>query len=300
MPEVQLNQRILYVTGLPRAGSTLLCQLLGHHPQIYSPGHSSPLSQVFNHLRTHLSDDPFLLSQLDVDFDLTYARLCNAYRGFINGWFAETEKPVVVDKNRSWLRMIETVAVLDPAFRMLVCVRDLGQVYGSIETQHQKTLLLDFPDHMAPYAAYERADALFGKEGVIGGPLKSIEHLIQDAPQPLRERVGFVAFEALVSDPVETMRLLYRWLDLLPAPFDPQHLTVNPHESDSHYRWKYRHATYGSIRPPTPHVIPPRIAQEIFKNFGWFFEQFYAATPPAAANAPAKPKAGLLSKLGRG
>ena len=28
--------RLLYVTGLPRAGSTLLCQLLGLHPQIAS------------------------------------------------------------------------------------------------------------------------------------------------------------------------------------------------------------------------------------------------------------------------
>ncbi|MFO1351424.1 MAG: sulfotransferase [Gammaproteobacteria bacterium] len=34
-------QRILYVTGLPRAGSTLLCQLLGQHPDIYSIGHGS-------------------------------------------------------------------------------------------------------------------------------------------------------------------------------------------------------------------------------------------------------------------
>jgi len=42
----------------------LLCQLLGLHPSIYSLGHSSPLSQVFNALRAQLSDDPFLLSQL--------------------------------------------------------------------------------------------------------------------------------------------------------------------------------------------------------------------------------------------
>ncbi len=300
MEPLTLTQRILYVTGLPRAGSTLLCQLLGQHPQIYSPGHSSPLSQVFNTLRAQLSDDPFFLSQLDVDFDLTYTRLINAYRGFITGWFAETDRPVVVDKNRGWLRMIETVALLDPQFRMLVCVRDLRQVYGSIEAQHQKTLLLDFPDHMPPHAAYERADALFGKEGVIGGPLKSIEYLLQDAPPALRERVGFVAFEALMSDPVETMRLLYRWLDLPPAPFDPQQLTVRPHESDSYYRWKYRHATHPSIRPPAPHAISPRIEQEILKNFGWFFEQFYAGPPQPAAAAPSKPKPGLLSQFGRG
>ena len=75
MAPLSLNKHIIYVTSLPRAGSTLLCQLLGQHPQVYSLGHSSPLRQVFNHLRGQLSDDPFLLSQLEVDFDVTYTRL---------------------------------------------------------------------------------------------------------------------------------------------------------------------------------------------------------------------------------
>ncbi len=57
-----LDKQIIYVTGLPRSGSTLMCQLLGHHPQIYSLGHSSPLNQVLNELRHKLSDSPFLLS----------------------------------------------------------------------------------------------------------------------------------------------------------------------------------------------------------------------------------------------
>jgi sulfotransferase len=221
---------------------------------------------------------------------------------------------VVVDKNRAWLRMIETVSLLDPDFRMLVCIRDLRQVYGSIEAQHQKTLLLDFPDHMPPHAAYERADGLFAKEGVIGGPLRSIEFLLQDAPLALRERVGFVAFEALVSDPQETMRLLYKWLELPMSQFEPQRLAVKPHESDSYYRWKYRHNTQTSIQPPVQHLISPRIEQEIVKNFGWFFEHFYV-NPKGAADEHftnggeehrsasqevktlLKPKANLLKKL---
>ncbi|MBW4548386.1 MAG: sulfotransferase, partial [Symplocastrum torsivum CPER-KK1] len=46
-----LNKQIIYVTGLPRAGSTLLCQLLDHHPEIDHSGHSSPLCQTLNGLR---------------------------------------------------------------------------------------------------------------------------------------------------------------------------------------------------------------------------------------------------------
>ena len=60
-----MTARFVGVAGLPRCGSTLLCQLLGGHPQIYSEGHSSPLCSTLLRLRHGISDDDFFLSQLD-------------------------------------------------------------------------------------------------------------------------------------------------------------------------------------------------------------------------------------------
>ena len=273
-----LNKQIIYVAGLPRSGSTLLCQLLAHHPDIYSGGHSSPLCPTLGSLRHNLSDNTFLLSQLDVDFDLTYGRLVNAFCGFINGWFAETDKTWVVDKNRGWLNHLETVNLLDPNFRMLVCVRELGQIYGSIENQHQKTLLLDFPDHLASLSRWERADKLFDKTGVIGAPLNSIEAL-QDIDRQLQEHLYYIVFEHLVSNPVAVMQGIYKWLGLAQAEFDPQNLQTKPHESDSHYRFKYRHKTYNTITPPSNHLIPIRIQKTLQQRFGWFYDTFYTNQP---------------------
>jgi hypothetical protein len=103
-----------------------------------------------------------------------------------------------------------------------------------------------------------------------------------------------VAFEALVSDPVETLRLLYRWLDLPPAPFDPQRLTVN--------RTRATAIIAGSTATPrpchssalAPHTLSPRIEQEILKNFGGSSSKFYTGPPQAEP----KPTPGLLQKLG--
>lgn len=271
---VLLNKRILYVTGLARAGSTLLCQLLGLHPSLYSSGHSSPLCATVMKLRPSLSDDPFLLSQLDVDFDLTYQRLTNAFRGFINGWFAETTQPWVVDKNRGWLHHIETVRHLDPNFRMVVCVRELGQVYGSVEAQHQKTILLDFPDYLAHFSRYDRAEKLFAPEGVMGSPLHSLEAL-QDLSIDLQQRLYYVVFEHLMTEPQAAMQGIYDWLELPNATFDPNQLQVNPHESDSHYRFKYPHRTYPKIQPPARHAIPDRIQSRLQQQFAWFYSTFY-------------------------
>jgi sulfotransferase len=39
------------VTGLPRAGSTLLCQLLAQHPEVQCEGNSSPLYTILLGMR---------------------------------------------------------------------------------------------------------------------------------------------------------------------------------------------------------------------------------------------------------
>jgi sulfotransferase len=269
-----LNKQVIYVTGLPRAGSTFLCQLLSHHPDVDCHGHSSPLCPTLMGLRHNLSDNDFLLAQLDVNFDRNYQQLLNAFRGFVNGWFAETDRPWVVDKNRGWLQHIETVSHLDPQFKMLVCVRELGQIYGSIEAQHQKTILLDFPDHLANLSRYDRAENLLNKMGVLGAPLHSIEAL-QDIDSQLQQHLFYVVFEHLMSEPEAALQEIFQWLGLSSITIDWQNLNVNPHESDSYYRYKYRHKTHSRLNPPNPHLIPARIQQQLQQQFSWFYNIFY-------------------------
>jgi sulfotransferase len=271
---VRSGKSIIYVTGLARSGSTLLCQLLAQHPAIYSTAHSSPLCHALNNLRRQMSDDPFLLSQLDNDFDRVYARLTNAFRGFVDGWFAETDKQWVVDKNRGWLGSIETVNHLDPDFRMLVCVRELVQLYGSIESRHQETILLDFPDHLANRSRYARADALFAPNGVIGSPLRSLQS-VQDLDEGIQKRLFYVVFEDLVSDPQRVLREMFDWLGMPAAEVDTNNLKLQPTESDSHYRFKYPHRVRPRVDVPGAHRVPERIAKQIRRNYRWYYEMFY-------------------------
>jgi sulfotransferase len=273
---MQLTKPLICVTGLPRAGSTLLCQLLGLHPEIYSTGHSSPLLQTLNQLRHQLSDNEFLLAQLDVDFELAYSRLLNAFRGFVNGWFVETAKPLVVDKNRGWLSQLDLALLLDPQCRMLVCVRDLGQIIGSIETQHQKTLLLDFPDHLALHSRFARADTLLKDNGVVGAPLRFIEAM-QDQTEAIQERVYYVVFEHLMQEPALVITDIFRWLKVEPITLQLDELPIHAHESDSYYRFKYPHSTHSTIQAPPAHRLPERIETELKRNFTWFYQTFYPA-----------------------
>ena len=80
-----MSNRFVGVAGLPRSGSTLLCQMLGEHPEIHCEGHSSPLCNSLLMTRRSISDDQFMLSQLDVQFDKSYTHLKSAMQGFLHG-----------------------------------------------------------------------------------------------------------------------------------------------------------------------------------------------------------------------
>ncbi len=262
------------VTGLPRAGSTLAGQMLAMHPEVHCEGHSSPLCNALVGMRRMLSEESFFLSQLDTDFDRAYGHLRSGMRGLLRGWYDGVDRRVVVDKNRAWLQVVELVMELAPEARLVVCLRELGQVYGSIEAQHQKTMLLDFVDRLADHDRLARADLLFGKDKAIGAPLSSI-NAIQELSPKVRERLYFLRFEDLVARPEACMSHLFAWLGLSPHAIDPTALRPRPHESDSHYHMKYLHRQSSSIAVPPRHEIPPRIQSFIENACAWYYQRYY-------------------------
>jgi sulfotransferase len=221
-----------------------------------------------------VSNDQFFLSQLDNDLAASYGHLTSAMQGFLRSWHHDTDKKAVVDKNRAWLHAIELLLQLAPEAKLVVCIRELGQVYGSIEAQHQRTILIDFIDQLADFDRFGRADMLFAKDKAIGSPLLSL-NAVQDLPLAVRERLYFLRFEDLMAQPAACMSHLHAWLGLAPFEINPQQLTTGKRESDSHYRMKYLHRQAERIQAPALHVIPPRIQAHIEKACAWYYDLYY-------------------------
>ncbi len=270
-----MTARFVTVTGLPRAGSTLLCQMLAMHPEIGCEGQSSPLCNLLLGIRRMASEDQFMLAQLDNSFAASYGHLQTAMTGFLRGWMQDSGQAVVVDKNRAWLHCIELALTLAPETKMIVCLRELGQIYGSIESQHQKTILLDTIDHLADFDRFGRADMLFAKDKVIGAPLISI-HAVQDLPKAVQDRLYFVRFEDLMSNPAACMSHLFAWLGVSSFAIDPDHIEAKlVPESDSHYHMKYPHTQHTAIKAPKRHDISPRIQAQIETAYAWYYQFYY-------------------------
>jgi sulfotransferase len=192
----------------------------------------------------------------------------------LRGWNQDCGKKLVVDKNRAWLHAIEMLLHLAPEAKLVICLRELGQIYGSIEAQHQRTILVDFIDHLADYDRFGRADMLFAKDKTIGSPLSSVL-AITELPKAVQERLYFVRFEDMVAQPVVCMSHIYAWLGVSPFQINPEQLEIGIRESDSHYRMKYTHKQTSRISIPKKHEIPPRIQAQIESACAWYYKMYY-------------------------
>ncbi|PZU95063.1 MAG: sulfotransferase [Pseudanabaena sp.] len=270
-----INKKIIYISGLPFAGGSILAQLFSQHPDIFSIGETSALCSTLIGLRQQLSDNHILLNQLERNFHLTYQRILNANWGLINGWFKETSKPWVVDQNSDWLRHIETLYTLDSDFKMLICVRELGQILGEIENQHQKTILLDFPEHTAHLPRRERANQGFGENGLLGESMRSLLN-IQDIDPALHDHLYYVVYEHLISDPEQVMTQIWQWLGLPSVKLDLELFPVSEKSTSSH-RFKYPQQNLYNSEASNVYPISASLDQALKQTYFWFYKTFYPA-----------------------
>jgi sulfotransferase len=171
--------------------------------------------------------------------------------------------------------MVETVEQITPDFHMLVAIRELSQLYGSIESQHQKTQLLDSGDRTAGMTRYGRASTFFNGEGLVARALTAVQSAIEDLPDAVKERIMYVKYERLVEAPVDVISEIHDRIGITPVPFDPARLTTHPTESDSHYRYKYPHSTRESISAPNTHWVSDRIRSGLTGQYEWYYKAFY-------------------------
>lgn len=267
-------KRVYYLSGLPRSGSTLLANVLNSHEEIACSG-SSCLCNVIQGMRRVWSSDVFFKAQLDNNYDKMVKKVREVSRSVIYEWGNEG-KDIYIDKSRGWLYCLEWLKEIDPEFKMIITIRDLCDIYGSIEARHRESMMIEFPDGMEPNLVDVRANALFADGGVIGGPLKALYN-IGDIPD-IMKYLYICRYEDLVINPVGTFSSIFKFLGVKDLCIrDGDKVEQSLMESDSHYNMKYLHNIRGIISShnSSNHKISPRIGAEIKKRHEWFYSNYY-------------------------
>ncbi|UCC72050.1 MAG: sulfotransferase [Gemmatimonadota bacterium] len=258
------------IGGLPRSGSTLLCNVLNQNPRFHASS-TSCLPQALNGVAGFISHQDEFRSALAHDADKTQARFIAALRGMLRGWYSTAKHQVVFDKSRAWNVNALLLKQLCPDAKLIIVVRDLRAVFASIEKQHRKSPVIALPGDQT---VANRAQTMFHRQtGMIGAPICGVEDILRRDPG----NVILVKYESLVANPRVVLRNLYDQLGEIWFDHDLDNVENVATDLDALWLNKFPHEGSGKVAPPDDawsDWISPDIAADIMRKFSGYNSAF--------------------------
>ena len=226
------------VAGLPRAGTTLLCQILNSNPK----HHVTPTSGVIDmlrNMRSTFSHNPTFKAQKRLEI---YDDFRLGLKGFLDGYFGDKE--VVFDKSRGWPSNINLLdAILgNNETKIIWCYRDPVEIIGSIEAQYQKTILLENADETVAPGAFMTLDRRIGtytnEDGIVGNPIAALKDAIEMGHS---SRILFVKYFDLTNNTEFVLNAIHEFIGEEKFGYDFKNIKQTTYEWDGSYNYKFLH-----------------------------------------------------------
>lgn len=203
-----MKKTIHMISGLPRAGSTLLCNILLQNPKFHATATSGCMDVLFsirnnwhNLFQHQASPCP--------------QKLKNVTQSVLEAYYQDVYREVIFDKSRGWLPYIEFIEeVTETKMKILVPMRPIPDILASMETLYRETSKVKQPPGEAKnYFQFQtvkgRCEYWMRKDQVVGLTLDRIKDAIS---RGYRDRLFFIDFDALTSKPKETVESIYNFL----------------------------------------------------------------------------------------
>jgi sulfotransferase len=234
-----------FVSGMPRAGSTLLMNILGQNPRFHVTATSGIMDVIFQIRNTWEQHAEFMAAPDEP------AKL-RVMRGILESYHADTDRPVVFDKCRGWLSLLEMAeTLLERKAKVLVPVRDLRDILASFEKIWRRTSrTAQTPQEAKFYYDYQtvegRCAVLVRGDQMVGLAYNRIKDALQ---RGFRDRMHFVHFEKLTGQPEQTIRAIYDFLEEPPYQHDFENVQQITWENDEVYGMKGLHDIRRKVEP---------------------------------------------------
>lgn len=242
-----------FISGFPRAGSSLLAAILNQNPR-FSAGIRSPLQDIcLKMTRAGSSEFQSFLPQEKT------AKLC---RGLFDNY--HDDKPVVFDTNRAWLLNDSLLKTLYPEHKMILCVRSIIDVLNSFEHIHKKNPLLLTGMYPEEYGktVFSRCGAMMAAGGPVFEPWQAMrEYLATTENPPL-----IIEYESLAKNPAGTMKLLYDHIGEEYFQHDFNDCGSSADEYDMLLRTPGLHTTRSKVEYIEEKMLLPEMVVKQFKN----------------------------------
>lgn len=202
-----------FMAGLPRSGSTLLSSILNQNPRFHS-GPSSPVVPTMLALENSLSNDELFNAYPKPD------QAKELIASVLDHFYSDVNKPVVIDKNRSWVNRPHYIRGYFDVEPKIICpVRDIAEILTSFITMCRRNPpgsgpRLNFIDESLVKSGQALTDEnrcrLIAGPGILGQSFDGIKAILEAGQDKI---IHFVEYNDLLNKPQETMRKIYEFLD---------------------------------------------------------------------------------------
>jgi sulfotransferase len=212
-----MQNGIHFISGLPRAGSTLLSALLRQNPR-FSAGMTSPVGSLVNAMLGVTSGR----NESAVFIDNAQRR--RLLRACFDAYYADIHPThLVFDTNRQWTTKLPALVELFPRAKVICCVRNPAWVIDSIERLIRRNAfeLSGIFSFEPGGTVYSRVDGLSKGDGMAGFAWNALREAVYG---PQADRLVLVRYESLTTRPLDTLAAIY---DAIGEPLfahDPEHI----------------------------------------------------------------------------
>lgn len=250
---------------MPRAGSTLLMNILAQNPEFHSTATSGILDVLFG-VRNQWDTLVEFKAMKPEESEAGKRRVLG---GILESYYSNTTQPVIFDKSRGWLAYIELAeAILQRKVRILVPVRDLRDVLASFEKLFRKTPTHQQAQESSDYFLWQTTEGRCEIWCRANQPVGIAYNRIKDAlRRGLADRLCFVDYQVLTTAPGETMRKIYDFLELPLFKHSFDAVEQVTWENDAIHQIPGLHDIRPKIEPQAPQW-PGILGEELGKKYG--------------------------------
>ena len=263
-----MQNGIHFISGLPRAGSTLLAALLRQNPTLHS-GITSPVGSFVSTMLRDMSQGNE--AAIFVDDAQRAALLSGLFDGYYHAIHASK---TVFDVNRGWTARLEMLGELFPQSKMICCVRQVPWIVDSVERLVRKNKFeLSKIFGFEPNATvYGRAEGMMSANGLIGYPLSALKQAMHSLQA---HRLLLLPYDTLVKDPAYAMAAIYDFVGLPSYNHDFDNVNYAEKEFDARLGTPGLHEVHPRVqREERETILPPDLFRQFENAHVWRDDSF--------------------------
>ena len=247
---------IHFISGLPRAGSTLLSALLTQNPRLHA-GMSGPVGGFFTSLLGQMSG----ANEFSVFLDETQKKAI--LKGVFENYYAAQRDKVVFDTNRLWCSKMPALADLFPGAKVIACVREVAWIVDSIEGLIQRNAfeMSKIFNFDAGGTVYSRAEGVSSGNGMVGFALNAVKEAYFGKHT---DNLMLLRYETLTTRPAEAIKAVYEFIGEKPFQHDFENVEYDADEFDSRLGTPGLHRVGRRVKAEKRETILP---PDIFRRY---------------------------------